>query len=805
MSVEAAKRIGIILLILAFVSPMINVYASTIYPYVIIPPPQLYSLISSSRVLIGYGDLSDSIIESKNITLDENTSLITLNNGEMRVSYPQPRPLIIINTLGGENNTSSTSLTVKLVFSQNPSLWKIYVNSTGGNTVTYIRGIDNVSGREYLTDMLTLSGRTERIEVGFIPGVVFAYIKTSNDNYIFYYPLPDNTLLEDVTIKGTGVISGKIYSATLLSKGSKIIIPALEQEDIGGITYHITKSSDAYIVLLPYRVTIEFARPPTEEQPTYRKRLVSVIDFPYATGILNAYIQPSINGTLVSVNASFYHLVNLDKLIDELYYYVKYFILQYDVKGTLTINNTTTTYYLGSYIMKLSKGKENLTIPVPEGFDEYEVNVSLYVPGILYGNLYNATRVNIGTIILDSSLIPETNLAINNPYIRGNVKLSLVELKKPTYTNPCGESSCNETIYNRAIIAATSISYMADVESYLDKYYPYLLHYYLVTRVIVNGNVYSYEKPVIGNKSLYEFQVPLSNSYTILFSLKAPAIVVEEGKLRETVEENISAYNISLVTLEPKVVVNLPSIVNLVLDRIPETTRMSIPVRVYWLPGEKTLLMTPVVYKVYLIDPLTNESDLIYAFTSQWLSDTTLEVDVPITSIYQDLLVEVKYLLGDQWMTASKKVVLNATVRPPETTPALTNTSTPTYNATPTTITVTRNCTNITLTSTIYRANTTIISTVYLASTTIISLSTITTTKTYVSTIVNTTTATTTTTTTSVKPVEVFVTVTSTRIPELPALLITPPYSHGIGVLLAVIVAAISLRYLSRITGRRKR
>ncbi len=798
------KRTAIpLLLVLVFASLATQVYANTIYPYVVIPPPQLYSLVSSNRMLIGYGDLTDLILESVNVTINKDNNVVKLNKGSLKLSHPQPRSLVILEVLSNDTSSLNSSLTIDLGFSRDPSLWKLFMNATDNDTTIYIKGVNNAYGYEYVTDILTLQGRIERIELGYVPGVMYIYVKTANDNYIFYYPLPDDTLLEDITIKGTGVISGKIYSVTLLSKGSKITIPALEQENVGGITYHIVKSTDAYIVLLPYKVTVEFVRPPSEEQLTYKKRLLSVIDFPYATGILNSFIQPSINGTLISVNASFYHLTDLNKLIDELYYYVKYFIIEYNIEGALTVNNTTTIYNLGSYIMKLSEAEESLTIPIPDGFSEYIVNVSLYVPGILYGDLYNMTRVNIGTIVLNSSLIPEAYLAINNPYIRGSVKLSFTKLKKPSIINPCEEPSCEETVYSTAILAEANISYMADVEAYLDKYYPYLLHYYLVTRVLVGNNIYSYEEPIENNKVSYEFQVPLSNNYTVIFSLKAPRIVVEEGRLREIVEENISVYNISLVTLEPKVIVDLPFINNVMVDHIPETVRMNIPVKVYWMPGEKTLLMTPTVYKVYSINPLTNESELIYAFTSQWLADTVLEVDVPVVSSYQDLIVEVKYLLGDRWVTVSKRLLLNVTIKPPETTPTPTNTTPTTYNVTPTTITVTMNCTNITLTSTIYRANTTIISTVYLANTTIISLSTITTTETLVSTIINTTTVT--TTTTSVKPVEVFVTVTSTYTPELPVLLISPPYNYGVGALVAVIVAAISLRYLSRIIGGKKR
>ncbi len=802
--------LGVILVILAFTSVgSIYVNASTIYPLIILPPPQLYSIISTSRLLQEYKPLYKTIVEGENYIVDNETGYVAVGrDGYIELSYPQPRPMVVVEIPESValNTSSLESLEFQVNLTREPSTWSLFINFTGDNTVLiYVRGLDVNNNKEYLTDTATLHGRVERIEVAYVPGVLYMYVKLSNDNFFFYYPMPDDSLVDSMTLKGAGVFKGEVYQVMLLSKGSQIIIPALEQTLVGGVTYHITKSNAAYLVLYPYKVDIEFVRPPTIGVPSYKKTLLSVIDFPFATGILTAYLEPSLNGMMIGVNASFYHLTDLNQLIDELYYYVKYFVIEYDVQGVVVVGNQTIQYDLGTYTLKITGKKQEITIPVSEKFQEYIVTLTLYIPGALAGDPFTARQVPLGSYRLNDYYVPELNVSINDPSIYGNVNLKLVNLTKPYEpVNPCLSCEEEET-YKKAIISVVEIDKMVDVEAYLDKYYPYLTHYYLVTKVNVGGNEFSYEQPINGMNISYEFQVPLNDTYTITFSIKAPGIVMGSTDIRSIVEEKISSFNIKLVSIEPQIVIDLPFIVNLVASSIPGIVHVEVPVKVYWTPTEKVLLMTPTIYKAYLVNPFTGQEELVFSATSQWLSDTILELDIPITMNVHDLVVEVQYFLGNRWVTTTKRVTLNITLPPSP--PNATNTTLPVNitnttmtNTTPTTVIVT-NCTNITVTSVVTIANTTIVQTVWKANTTIVSVSTVT--HNVTTTVINNTTIT--TTTTVVSPVTVFATITTTYTPELPVVLVNPPYSYGIGALIAVVVAAISLRYLSKIIGRVRR
>ncbi len=807
---HARPLLGLILVILTLAS-LAGIYASasTIYPMIILPPPQLYSIISTNRLLQEYKPLYKAIVEGKNYIIDNETGYVAIGkDGYIKLSYPQPRPMVTIEIPESVtmNTSSLESLEFQVNFTREPSTWSLYINFTGDNVVLiYVRGLDKSSNKEYLTDIATLHGRVERIEVAYVPGVLYMYVKLSNDNFFFYYPMPDDSLVDSMILKGAGVFKGKIYQVMLLSKGSEIIIPALEQTLVGGVTYHITKSNAAYLILYPYRVDIEFVRPPTIGVPSYKKKLLSVIDFPFATGILAAYLEPSLNGMTIGVNASFYHLTDLNKLLDELYYYVKYFVIEYHVQGIVVVGNKTLQYDLGTYTLKITGKKQEITIPVSEKFQEYTVTLTLYIPGALSGDPFTAKQVPLGSYKLNDYWVPELNVSINEPSIYGNINLKLVNLTKPSQpVNPC--LTCeNEETYRKAIVSVVEINKMVDVQAYLDKYFPYLTHYYLVTKVYVGGNEYSYEKPINGMNISYEFQVPLNNSYTITFSIKAPGFVMGSSDIRSIVENKISTFNIKLVSIEPQVVIDLPFIVNLVAKSIPGIVHVEVPVKVYWTPTEKVLLMTPTIYKAYLVNPFTGKEELIFSATSRWLSDTTLELDVPVTMNVHDLIVEVQYFLGNRWVTVSKRVTLNISLPPSP--PNATNTTMP-ANVTNTTVanttltTVTAyNCTNVTVTSVVTIANTTIVQTVWKANTTIVKVSTIT--RNVTTTMINNTTIT--TTKTVVSPVTVFATITTTYTPELPVVLVNPPYSYGIGALVAAVVAAISLRYLSKIIGRGRR
>ncbi len=802
--------LGLIIVILALVSlTSIYVSASTIYPMIILPPPQLYSIISTNRLLQEYKPLYKAVVEGNNYIIDNETGYVAIGkDGYIKLSYPQPRPMVMIEIPESiaMNTSSLESLEFQVNFTREPSTWSLYINFTGDNVILiYVRGLDKSSNKEYLTDTATLHVRVERIEVAYVPGILYMYVKLSNDNFFFYYPMPDDSLVDSMVLKGAGVFKGRIYQVMLLSKGSEIIIPALEQTLAGGVTYHITKSNAAYLVLYPYKVDIEFVRPPTIGVPSYKKKLLSVIDFPFATGILTAYLEPSLNGMMIGVNASFYHLTDLNQLLDDLYYYVKYFVLEYDVQGVVVVGNQTMQYDLGTYTLKITGKKQDITIPVSEKFQEYIVTLTLYIPGALSGDPFTARQVPLGSYRLNDYWVPELNVSINEPSIYGNINLKLINITKPSHpVNPC--LTCeNEETYKKAIVSVVEINKMVDVQAYLDKYFPYLTHYYLVTKVNVGGNEYSYEKPINGMNISYEFQVPLNNSYTITFSIKAPGIVMGSEDIRSIVEEKISSFNIKLVSIEPQVVIDLPFIVNLVAKSIPGIVHVEVPVKVYWTPTEKVLLMTPTIYKAYLVNPFTGQEELIFSATSRWLSDTTLELDVPITMNVHDLVVEVQYFLGNRWVTASKRVTLNISL--PPTPPNITNTTIP-VNMTNTTATNTTfttvtacNCTNVTVTSVVTIANTTIVQTVWKANTTIVKVSTVT--QNVTTTVINNTTIT--TTTTVVSPVTVFATITTTYTPELPVVLVNPPYSYGIGALVAAVVAAISLRYLNKIIGRVRR
>ncbi len=786
------------LLFLLLIMLSYNSIAETLYPAIILPNPQLYSMIVKNRILLLYKPLYKAVIDGENYIIDNETGNVAIGGGGyIRIDYPQPRPMIIINVPKGVYNKSSVeSLVLTMNFTREPSTWSLYINLTGdGKAIVYVQGHDLSQGREYLTETFIMDGELERIEAGYIPGVLYMYVKFSQKSMLFYYTLPDDSLVSSIVFKGSGVFYGNVYSVQLLPSGRKIVIPALEQTLIGGITYYITQSATAYLVLTPFNVEIELIREPTTTEVTYTKQLISAINLPYATGTLRATIKPSLNGVIIGVNASFYNLIDIDKLLDEYYYYVKYFIVELEVYGVQQVNRTVNTYLIGVYDIILNDTYRKIFIPLPRGFGKYNVIARLKVPGAILGRDPFTSEIVMlkENIFLVKDFLESVSVAIDKPYILGNIMLNLFDRR--TYCESC--FGINVTV---------DVDYMVNVTKFIDKYFPYLRHYYLVTTVNVGGEKYSMEKPIEGDSISYEIQVPLNNTYMITFSLKAPAIVTGIREPTKFIEDTIASYRVNLVVPEPEVVIDLPLIVNLIAENIPGDVSLDIPVRVYWIPGEKVLLMAPTLYRVYLVNPFTGQEELLYSAWSQWLSDADIKVDVPVIMNVHDLVVQVEYFLGGRWVTVTKRVTLNITTPPPPniTVTNVTNVTLLPVNVTVANVTITVTETLI-LTSTIYIANTTITETI--ANTTI--YSTITETYNVTTTITEMRTETTTTTTTRVEVATATFTVTTTTTPELPVLLVSPPYSYGIGAVIAVLVAGISLRYIrgvvGRLTARRRR
>ncbi len=781
-------------LVILLLLPMPTSLAETLYPSIILPNPQLYSMIVKERVLLLYKPLYKAIMSGENYIVDNETGNIAIGNGGyVRIEYPQPRPLVVINVPKGVYNKSSIeSLILTMNFTREPSTWSLYINLTGdGKALVYVRGYDGSQGKEYLTETMIMDGELERIEAGYIPGVLYMYVKFSQKSMMFYYTLPDDSLVSSIEFKGSGVFYGNVYSVQPLPRGKKIIIPAWEQTLIGGVTYYITQSSSVYLVLTPFNVEIELIREPTTTEITYAKQLVSAINLPYANGILRAIIKPSLSGVTIGVNASFFNLVDIDKLLDEYYYYVKYFIVELEVYGIIEYNKTKTGYLIGVYDIVLNDTHRKIFISLPRTFNEYSVNVNLKIPGaVVGGDPFDVKKVSIRRDIIISSIVKNVSIAIDQPFILGTINLALFD--KRTYCESCF-----------GLNVSVDIDHIVDVDKFIDKYFPYLRHYYLVTTVVVGGEEYSMEKPIEGDNISYELQVPLNNTYNIKFALKAPGMVLGEEDPTKYVEDTIASFTIKLVVPEPNVVIDLPLIVNVVAKRIPGRIAVDIPVKVYWVPGEKVLLMAPTLYKVYLVNPFTGQQELLYSAWSQWLSDADIKVDVPVIMNVHDLVIQVDYFLGGRWVSVTKRVTLNITTPPAPNVTAtnITNVTVITpVNVTNVTVTVT-NCTfteTLTLTSVIYVANTTITETI--ANTTI--YSTITKTYNITTTTTETKTKILTTTTTKVEVATATFTVTTTTTPELPVLLVSPPYSYGIGAVVAVIVAGISLRYIRGVIGR---
>ena len=787
------RNTSITLLILLLIT-MLMMYMSTpyvaaevIHSTILIPQSQLYSMISGERILIPYNQVVDAIIGGQNYTIDPNTSTLHLNNGYVDISFPQPRFMLIVDKIDYGSNSLKPLVNITVMFNKDPYLWSLIVSRINDKIVAYVQGRDSI-GNDFLSEVVYIDENKsiQRLEVGYIPGTLYMYILSTNDNMIFYYPIPPKAIATNLRIEGNCKLQGSIYNLQLLSRGVEIVIPALEQQYIGGLTYYIIRSPSAFLALTPFNVKIEFIKPQIVSEVSYEKELISAIDLPYATGILRAALKPTLNGLIVKVNASFDDMVSLEELVDQLHYYIRRFAIKYDIVGYTVIDNKTIAYNLGTYILVLNDTVNTISIEVPKTFTEYVVNLTLISPGILYGNdLFSYVTEYIGTVILDD-IINKNHIDFTTPFIAGGVDVRT--------GIACGV--CGGTI--KQIISKVTIDRIVNVDDFIDRAFPTLLHYYLITRVIVNNTEFSYEKIINDNHISYEFMVPLDGSYKVSFYIRAPGIVTNPSDLRGVREDKVADFTIMMITPKPDIVIDMPSIVNVIADKIPGSAAITIPVKVYWTPMEQVFLRTPTLYKVYLIKDNTKE--LVYSVSSMWLTDTVLNVEVPVTSNSHEILVEVDYFLGNQWYKVTKNILLNVTVKPvvtkPTTTPIIV------YNVSPTTITVTETYTKTIPLTTIYVPvpNTTITKVLTLTTTLITSVV-----KTVAknNTITITSTVNITNTTTVTKTITAILTRTITKIPELPTVLVSPPYSYGVVAIVAIVVVAISIKYFSRLYRKR--
>lgn len=791
----------VILTVLSMVSSIaVIACASRVYPSLIVPSPELYNMISGKRVLLKYRSIHEAIVKgvNYNVTKDGYVVLgVDSINGYIQLSYPQPSPMIILY-FGNETineprkQVPSSKLTILVEFSKGLMKWylSIYHNESNYNIIR-INGTDIVGGKVFIYRPIIMKESLERIEIGYMSGIIYFYVKSARIAEILYYPIENNYFVSKISMWGQGKVKGEIYSIEPLASGPKIIIAGLEQKLIDKETYYITKSKSIYFAITPSSVEIELLKPIFKPDIRYRKSLTSVINTKYAFGSLEVLLEPSINGTNITLTTHFSYLINLTNIISNVYKLDK-IMLRFDVYSYIEKpNDTIEKYYMGSYILELSKTARKLTIKdIPYTMRNLSIEVYMLVPGIYYGESpLSIHEEKILTIDLND-LVTKVSVPIVKTFVRGYLTVA----RKHTIVR--GE-------YMVEIQVITT--HLVNLIDLLEKLYPQLIHQYILLEVNVDNQVYSTKKAIESNKAIVTLHVPLGSRYDISVYLIVPGIVTGQGSIDSTVKELIAHYTVNVITLEPKIVIDLPPKITLRAEWNQSYVKLNIPVRVYWVHDFKVILATPTVYNVYVYDQVDDKFELIYSTTLPWLSDAELEVELPIADNVTEgnmstllLLVEVKSYIGDRWTETMKRIIITITRYKP--TPPPINTTLP-----PTPILPTPNMTTPTFKETITVVKTkteTITTTVYLVN---VSVTTLKTTITETITQVKTLTKVSMRITTTTVKVPTTLIRTKTIVPELPQIIATPPYSIGIGVLALLVSLLLSLIYIRALLRRRSR